>query len=463
MQIHGGNLQYDTDDLKSKKLSKIILVFIILVFIVMIAIICTIIYIQKNMFKIYIDGVSVNLPEDILIIEEGTNNIYIDIKGIAPYLGYSAHNGEYKLYTEDTNKCWVYSKNETASFFLNSNKISKIPPDTKKDYEDYTIEEPVTNRNGKLYCSSEGIKVGFNVVINYSNENKILEFYTLPYLIKSYNSVLKQYGYGEISSDFNNQKAILYDLFIVKGSNDLYGVINSKNEEIIGSRYSSIKFNENAKEFYVSDSSNKVGIVTQTGETKINLLYDSINMIDKQNGLYLVKSDNKYGILGSNGEIIIHLEYDKIGVDSSKFPVDAIKNSYVLFENVIPVYQNKKWGFFDINGNNIIPLEFDELGYTNGASGSLSGKAVNNLFIIPTYKAFVLGKVRDKVTQYGIYNYLGEQLVPCRLTNAYSITSAGVNTYYMEYVGKTYDIEKYIQTFFSTASDITEDQENLVE
>lgn len=50
------------------------------------------------------------------------------------------------------------SKNETASFFLNSNKISKMPPNPNLDYEDYMITDPVVNRNGKLYTSSEGIR-----------------------------------------------------------------------------------------------------------------------------------------------------------------------------------------------------------------------------------------------------------------------------------------------------------------
>lgn len=454
MQIRGGNLQYEDDNVKNKKLSRIILVFIALIFIAIIAIIGTILYIQQTAFRVYIDGVSVNLPEDTIIIEE-TGKVYADIKGIATYLGYTPHNGEYKLYTEDTNKCWVYSENETASFFLNSNKISKVVPDTTKDYEDYTISDPVINRNGKLYCSAEGIKVGFNVSLSYSQEANTLEIYTLPYLIKSYDTKLKNYGYDGISSDFNNQKAILYNLFVVKGDNNLYGVINSQNKEIIGSRYRSMQFNENAREFYVSDTSGKVGIVTEKGLTKINLLYDNVSMIDKQNGLYLVKSNNKYGILGNTGEIIIHLEYEKIGVDTAKFPADTIKNKYVLFENAIPVYQNKKWGLFDIKGNNIVPIEFDELGYTKGSSGSLSGKAVNNLLVIPNYKAIVLGKKIDKETLYGIYSNEGKEFVPCRLTNAYSVISSGVSTYYMEYQGNTLDIEKYIQRVHGIGETIT--------
>jgi len=456
MQIRGGNLQYDNNNVQNKKLSRIILIFIILIFIAIIAIICTILYIQKSAFRVYIDGVSVNLPQDTIIIEEN-GKIYADIKGIAEYLGYTPHNGEYKLYTEDTNKCWVYSKNETASFFLNSNKISKVVPDITKDYEDYTIQDPVISKNGKLYCSAEGIKIGFNVTINYSNEANTLEIYTLPYLVKTYNATLKKYGYEGVSSNFNNQKAILYNLFVVKGDNNLYGVINSQNKEIVGSRYRSMQFNENAREFYVSDMSGKIGIVTEQGDTKINLLYDSVSMIDKQNGLYLVKSNNKYGILGNTGEIVIHLEYDKIGVDTTKFPADTIKNKYVLFENAIPVYQNKKWGLFDVKGKNIVPLEFDEIGYTKGSSGSLSGKAVNNLLIIPNCKAIVLGQKVDKGTLYGIYSSEGKKLVPCRLTNAYSVISAGISTYYMEYQGNTLNIEEYIQRVHGINNTITTD------
>lgn len=63
MQIRGGKLEYNDTNEKSKKISRIILILIVLIFIAMIAIICTIIYIQKNTFKIYIDGALVNIPE----------------------------------------------------------------------------------------------------------------------------------------------------------------------------------------------------------------------------------------------------------------------------------------------------------------------------------------------------------------------------------------------------------------
>lgn len=64
MQIRGGKLEYENNNNEqSKKLSKIILIFIVLIFIAIIAVICTIMYIQKTVLKIYIDGQSISMKE----------------------------------------------------------------------------------------------------------------------------------------------------------------------------------------------------------------------------------------------------------------------------------------------------------------------------------------------------------------------------------------------------------------
>lgn len=443
------NLDGDVNQEKNKKISRIILIAIIIAIITIMGIVYAIMYLQNNTFRIYIDGKMVNLPNDTIIIDEATGKIHVDITGIASYLNYDYHRGEFKLYTEDENKCWVENRNETASFFLNSNKISKVAPNQTKDYEDYIISDPVVSKNGKLYCTPEGIKIGFNVLFEYNKEQKNIQIYTLPYLVNTYETRFKSLGYKDgIDDAFDNQKAVLYNLFVVKKDNNLYGVVNSNNEEIIGSRYKNMIFNENAREFYVTSSMNKRGIVTETGETKINLLYDDIKMVDKKNGLYLVKNNNRYGMIGNTGNIIIHLEYNQIGVNVSAFRNNSINNQYVLFENAIPVYQNNKWGMFDVNGNMILPVEYDTIGYSSG----VSGKVVNNLLIVPSYKGIVFGKDyieqdgrgTKKVRYYGLYDNKGTELIPTRLTNAYFVVNAGVNTYYMEYQGQTLNIEEYL-------------------
>jgi hypothetical protein len=458
MQISGGNLKYENnvEIEKNKKMSKIMLVCIAIVIILIIALMCSIVYIQKNTFRVYIDGKSINLPSDVIIIDESTGKIHVDIMGIASYLNYDAHKGEFKLYTEDENKCWVECDDETASFYLNSNKISKVAPDQTQDYEDYTISDPVISKNGKLYCTPEGIKIGFNVLFEYSEESKKISIFTLPYLVDYYNTIFKeQYSYKDgIDSDFNNEKALLYGMFVVKKDNSLYGVVDVQNNEIIGSRYSKMTFNECAGEFYVTNTISKKGIVTEDGTTKINLLYDEITMIDKSNGLYLAKSNGKYGVIGNTGNIVIHLEYDQIGVNSNTFSNNNITNKYVLFENAIPVYQNKKWGMFDVNGNQILPLEYDVIGYTSSTSGNTNSKSVNSLLIIPSYKAIIFGKEytipngsgTKKVKYYGIYDNRGNELITTALESAYFVVNAGVNTYYMEYMGNTLNIEDYLES-----------------
>ncbi len=63
MQISGGKLEYGDKLEKSKKVSRIILIAIVLIFILIVAIICTILYIQKDILKIYVDGKAVSMEK----------------------------------------------------------------------------------------------------------------------------------------------------------------------------------------------------------------------------------------------------------------------------------------------------------------------------------------------------------------------------------------------------------------
>lgn len=431
---------------KKNKSTTIILVSIILLIIAIIAVAVFMIVIQNMVLKVYIDGKLVTLKDNVIIVDRDTNKVYVSIKDIAPYLNYEAHNGEYKIFSEDTNKCWVNSKKETASFFLNSNKISKVYPDQTLDYEEYRISDPVILKNNKLYVTSEGIQIGFNSKFVYDENQNTIRINTLPNLVERYTTTMKGFGYSGISSNFDNQKAILYNLFIVKKSNGLFGVVDSKNQEIISSKYQNMVFNENTQEFSVRSTTNKVGIVTKTGDTKIDLLYDNITVLDKDLGLYVVKTDNKYGVINSKGNSVIYAEYDQIGVTSRTFPADNINNKYLLFENMIPVYKDKKWGAFDKDGKLIVPVDYDAIGYT---STRVESKVVNALLIIPSYKAVIFGKKNEeeKKMYYGIFDNTGKQLVPVRLDNAFSTTSEGKNTYYMTYNGKETTIDSYINKY----------------
>lgn len=246
------------------------------------------------------------------------------------------------------------NETETTSFYLNSDTISKVAPNSNEDYENITISEPVVMINTKLYVISDGFTVAFNSLFNYNQATNTITIQTLPNLIEAYSAAIENYGYSNLSEEFNNQKALIYGMIVAsKETTGKFGVVSNAGNEIISPRYNSIKFVESSREFIITNSSEKVGIAYNNGKTKITVSYDEIKVIDSTLGLYLVKSNNKYGIIDSSENFIVHIEYDQIGIDTSSFPADNIKNQYILYDNIIPAKLNGKWQLLDIQGNRL--------------------------------------------------------------------------------------------------------------
>ncbi len=285
--------------------------------------------------------------------------------------------------------------------------------------------------------SIEGVKIATNCSIDYNKANKQFTVYTLPYLVSLYAQSFKDASIIGEEVDYSNQKALLYSRVVVreldKENNPTgnYGVKNDKGQEIIGTKYKSIKFIESTKEFIVTTENNKMGTLSLTGATKIPIAYDEIKQIDKNLNLYMVKSNNKYGVINQSGNVIIYLEYDKIGVDTTQFENNNIKNQYLLFDNCIPVQRDKKWGFYDKLGKQIVGLKYDEIGCTVRTQ---EGTSNQNLLIIPEYQAIVVGNNTKNGKKYGLVNSLGEELIGCVLDTIYLVTTSGQDTYWMEQI-----------------------------
>lgn len=436
---------------KKGKTIMIIIISIIVVLLILCGVILYMIYnIQKNILKLTIDNKSTSFASD-MFIEEG-DKLYVAIKDFAELMGYQAFNGDYKTrYSEDTTNCYISNTYEIASYSLNSVTMYK-KTELNEDYEYFEMDEPVKLVNGKLYVLSDGMEKGTNSLIEYNPDKKQITVLSLDYVVNYYaaqftNSVVAD---KEEEVDFNNKKAILYDLIVVKSPEGHFGVCNSKGEEIIGTKYSNISFKEDSQEFTVVTDEGKKGILASTGETKIEPNYDEIKKISKNLNYYLVTNNKKAGIINQNGNPIIFLEYDQIGVDETKFATNGIENPYILFEKCIPVQRDKKWGLFDINGKQIVPVEYDEIGCT---AGTKTGISSNNAVIIPDYEAIILGKEE----KYSIINSNGETYVPMVLDSVYSITTSGKEKYYMTFTiqvdenGKkvdkqeTYELDQYFE------------------
>ena len=454
--IGGQNYNQTEDQLKAKKWMKWIGIILILLLVISIVLIGVMYYIQSTQLKITVDGKSNSNLENVLIFENG--EVYIPIRAFAEYVGYESYSGDYKQYAEDTTKCYVQSANEVASFSLNSNKIYKIVLDGNNDYEYYEIDEPVRMMNNQLCTTIEGARIAFNISMAYDQEDNRVTIFTLPYLVTYYTAQFQNSGIADKEAIFSNQKALLYNMIVVKNAEGNYGVYGLDGKEVLGTKYKSVKFIESTKEFIVTTLENKMGIMSYDSTTKINPEYDDIKQIDKNSGLYLVTNNKKQGVINENGSIILYLEFDQIGIDGTKYNSNNIKNQYLLYDNCIPVKRNNKWGVFDKTGKQILEVKYDELGCTAG-SGTAGDKTANNILLIPDYEGIVV----KQGELYGIMDSSGKELVPIALQSVYSITSAGQDTYYMIYDNRVMNVITYIETYVVKDTNAGEETQNTID
>lgn len=452
----GGNYKGQTEDQKkAKKWMKIIAVILVLLLLTCIALIGYMYYIQSTQLKISVDAKQVSSLEQVLIFDNG--KVYIPIRAFASYVGYESSNGDYNQdkYTEDTTKCYVKSSNEVANFSLGSNKIYKTALDGSNDYEYYEIAEPVRMVNNQLCTTIEGAKIAFNIDMAYNQAENRVTINTLPYLVNYYTTQFQNAGIASGVNTFSNQKALLYNMMITRNAEGYYGVYDFNGKEILGMKYTSIKFVESTKEFIVTTAEKKMGIMAADSTTKISPEYDNIKQIDKDTGLYLVTNNKKQGVINEHGSIIIYIEYDQIGIDSSKFVNNNVQNQYLLYNNCIPVKRDKKWGLFDKNGNQIVELEYDDFGCTAGAS-SAGISNTNGVLLIADYEGIVV----KQNNFYGLIDSQGKTLLPIVLQSIYSTTSEGQTTYSMIYNNQVMNVITYIQTYVKPNNQTNNNENN---
>lgn len=455
---------------KKNKNTKTIMIIIIVLIIFLLIICGVLLYMisvsENSIMKLNLDGKSTNFSSDMFIVENG--KLYIAIKDFGQLLGYTPYNGDYKnrRYSENTSDCYISSTDEIASYSLNSATMYKKVSDNE-DYEYFDLEEPVKTQNGKLYVTAEGMEIGTNSIIDFNQQTNQITVYSLNYLIQLYSAQYPNAAIVDDTANFNNKKALRYGLVVVANEQDYFGVYSVDGAEIIGTKYTDIKFKEDSQEFTVTTEEEKMGILSTDGTTKIEPNYTEIKQISTDLDYYLVSNNEKYGVINHNGNIIIHLEYAQIGVDGSKFNSNGLDNPYILFDNCIPVMQNNKWGMFDINGNQILPVEYDEIGCLIGTQANETG---NNVLVIPQYEAIVVGKAG----KYGIVNSLGEEYVQIALDSVYSQTVNGEEKYYMtftrqieengELVDKqeTYDLDQYFELYVDVKVQTPQINENTL-
>ena len=439
------NLIENEEAIKKKKRARIIMITISVMIVILLVVSVFLLYmineVQRSTLKLNVDNKSTSFAEDLFVFED--DKLYVAIKDFGQLMGYTPYNGDYKnsKYSETTTECYISTPNEIASYSLNSNTMYK-KTSINDDYEYFDLEEPVKLINDKLYVIADGIEIGTNCIIQYNAPNNQISVISLDYLVSYYANRFKNAVVIDEEANFNNKKALRYDLVVFQNTDGLYGVYNADGTEIIGPKYTNIIFKEDSQEFTVTTEENRMGILSADGTTKIEPNYNEIKQISKELNYYLVSNNEKYGVINHNGNIVIHLEFDRIGIDESRFNSNGLDSAYILFDKCIPVFQNNKWGIYDINGNVVLPIEYDAMGCLVGTQSDISG---NNVIVIPQYEAIVVGQGE----KYAIFSSEGEQYVPMILETVYSQTINGEEKYFMSFIMPvegtrvTYDVDEY--------------------
>lgn len=456
-------INHETEE-KNEKLKKVLktsIIFAIVLFLIILVILIYFMYKDSQTLKLSVDRKNVAIPTSLFVFD--SNKIYVSIKDIAKLVGYEYFNGDYKKLTEDQDKCYLNNKKEISGFTIGSNQMYKADPTGKEqNYDWYTMDEPVKTINQKLYATSDAIETACNLTFTYDQEKNTIYILTLNYWVPYYEArVVNNYGYSGIDNNYNNQKALLQNMIVVKkeeGKDKFkYGVISNDNRQIIGVKYDAIEYIEVSNDFYVT-TNKKMGVSSSEGAQKIEPNYDVIKVLDNDLRLYYVKNNNLYGVLDRNGKRVVYIEYNQIGLDTSLYPSNEIKNNMLLFENCIPVMKNNMWGLIDKNGNVLQDTIYDSLGYVNGTRKNISG---DNLLVIPSIEGIVVCK--DKL--YGIVNSTGKLIAPCRFDSIYVVTNLGESKYYLEWTanGNTekIELEEYLKISRQTEENNAQTNKNV--
>ena len=443
-------------DNRDKKLKIVLISLFTTIFLLIIVAIVIYFYTQSvinKQLKVTIDGTTpTELSEkisDTFYVEN--NQVYTSLRDISQFLGYTFYNGEYKQYSEDKSSGYATNNKELVTFSANSKEIRKYPQLSQSEAQTFEIDEPIIARGDSIFISEKGLERAFNLKIEYVKNNNTIHISTLNYLVglfeKSNSKISVQDKDLDDSINFNNQKALLSNLVVIKEPDSgLYGVEivnNGKYESVITGRYASIEFIEGIEDFIVKTTDNKYGIIGKDGVTKVKPDYKAIEEIDKDLGLYLVTSDNnKQGVVNQNGKMIVYQDYDKIGLKDS-YGDTRVTNKYLLFNSCIPVMVNSKWGLIDRDGKLIAQPIYDGIGCSITSSKSNSTGCV----LIPAFNGIVVEQdtvVNNTVVRkYGIINNKGELLVNVVADQAYITTSENKKTYYLSLQNQEIDIVKY--------------------
>lgn len=357
---------------KGKKVVLTLLIISIILLVILIALIYLLKGSQPKKTGLYVNEEKKDFVEGLIIDNSTDGKKYISLKDVAPLIGYEYQNGEYLQYEESKTKGYLENSNQIVGFELGSNKIYKTTQSSDVEFQYYEIKNPIIQNNDKLYIALEDFNTTCDAIIQNNVDTNQTSIYTTDYLVAEYEKLIIEQGvYKSISKDFENQKAIIYNMLIVSkseekdnDSNSKYGVITTEMQQIITPKYKGITYNEYTGNFIVQGTNDKYGVISNDGqEVIVEVKYDSVRIINYDPLLYEVKLNNKCGVINEKGTIIANTEYDRLGYAGDKTKnqngVLIIKEVYENKDGIV-VCKDNKYGILNLeSGREIAPISSD--------------------------------------------------------------------------------------------------------
>ena len=181
--------------------------------------------------------------------------------------------------------------------------------------------------------------------------------------------------------------------------------INTNNIINLNNTYTAIGPFVNSLAFDIN-SNNEVGYINEKEETIIDFQYDYNNTESFTTfGLAVVGKDSLVGVINTNNEQILEFNYLNISIiNNNRFLVlDQDNNKYII----------------DANGNRVTAYDYDNIELTD----------YSNIFIV--------SKVSNNKTLYGIINSDGEEIIPVeyediKISDDYFVLKRKNNEFYLE-------------------------------
>ena len=463
MNLEESNRIYQENKQKNKKKKGIIagIILCIIAVIVCAIIIFSLEQVEKNRFKMLVDGIEVEMMSNFIIKDDNGNN-YVNLKMLAPYTGYKYTQGDYIEVNEDKDICYIKNDYEVVSFKVDENSFVKymindggtseiIPGEENQvkyevksknnEKQIFKIDLPIMSFGEQIYIPFDVVNIACNAEIEYTEKRLIIN--SLDALVQACLQYAPKLGYNSISSTYENLRAISKGMLVVEADSK-YGVVSLVDgTTILSVKYDDFKYIQNQNKFYIYVD-NKVGLVDVDGTTIIPPKnYDSIEYFDADKDIYLVKEDGKYGLLDFEGNYILHTDYDQIGISNIEdFDLD-INNENLWFDKIVAIKQGSVWGLYNIERKEIVlETNYSGFGYLTKSNDTLGEEGV---LIVPK-ETGVEGVVIILDGAYGIFDTkIQEVIIPCACSRIYSITSNGETKFYMEFAGQQIDMREYFE------------------